>query len=343
MKKLWLWLTGGLLEGLMATVMGGMMVVSSGHLAAHELPEWRLDSGRDHPLVGKIFDPASGKTLSAAAVRDRAIAADAVLLGENHDNPDHHALQTWVVRELAAVGQKPHVAFEMIDSDQREALNRWLAGDRQDLAMLGHMLQWDKSGWPDWSLYLPIAEAAVGSGGLITAANIGKGETRALARNEPDAAALRTRLNLDTPMEAKAEQSLTATIRDSHCNMLPERAIPGMLTVQRARDSSMAHSVADVVANGHKAVLIAGGGHVRKDYAVPAWLRPLLGGKTVLSIGFVEVRPNRIQPQDYADVFDAEDIPFDLIWFTPAAEREDPCVAFRQQKEKKDQAAAGNP
>lgn len=324
-------------------VVGGMMVLSAGALAADNPPEWQLTSSQDHPLLGAVYAPAIHKMLTAEDARERVLAADVVLLGENHDNPDHHALQRWLVRELAVAGQRPHVAFEMIDADQKDALNLWLAGDRQDLAALGHVLQWEKSGWPDWRWYLPIAEVAVGGGGSLYAANISKNETRALARNLPEAAALRTRLNLDTPMDAAAEQSLTTTIRDSHCNMLPDSALPAMVTVQRARDASMAHTLADIVKAGHKAVLIAGAGHVRTDYAVPALLRSLVGDKTILSVAFVEVRPDRTKPEDYAEVFDAKAVPFDLVWFTPAAEREDPCVTFQQQRQKKGTAGSGSP
>ncbi|HSV29537.1 MAG TPA: ChaN family lipoprotein, partial [Candidatus Omnitrophota bacterium] len=67
----------------------------------------------DHRLTGRIWEPASGTFVERDRVLAQAVAADAVLLGETHDNPEHHALQAWVVRELVAAGRKPVVAFEM--------------------------------------------------------------------------------------------------------------------------------------------------------------------------------------------------------------------------------------
>ena len=62
--------------------------------------------GRDHADLGVIRELASGRTLTPQELVERLAAAPRVLVGEQHDNPDHHALQLWLLRQLAA--QRPH-------------------------------------------------------------------------------------------------------------------------------------------------------------------------------------------------------------------------------------------
>ena len=49
---------------------------------------------------------------------DIAAARDFVLLGEKHDNPDHHRLQAWMIDALVARGRRPAIAMEMLDAEQ---------------------------------------------------------------------------------------------------------------------------------------------------------------------------------------------------------------------------------
>src|SRR5512145_789768 len=94
---------------------------------ADPLPAFTAPLLRDHDLVGKLWLPAEQRFVTPEEVVTRARTADVVLLGETHDNADHHALQAWMVGRLMAAGKRPLVAFEMIDSGQEPALHRHLA------------------------------------------------------------------------------------------------------------------------------------------------------------------------------------------------------------------------
>ncbi|MCR6631692.1 MAG: ChaN family lipoprotein [Magnetospirillum sp.] len=124
-------------------------------------------------------------------------------------------------------------------------------------------------------------------------------------------------------------------IKDSHCGMLPDAALPGMVRVQRGRDAVMAATLAQGLAGGKGAVLIAGAGHVRRDRGVPALLADRTPEARILSLAFLEVRPGETDPASYGALFDSAAVPFDAVWFTPRAEREDPCEDLRQHMEKK--------
>ena len=75
---------------------------------------WQSPHFRDHPLVGRLYAPMDARFLSEADALDRLAEARYVLLGEKHDNPDHHRLQARFVEGLIERGRRPAVAFEMI-------------------------------------------------------------------------------------------------------------------------------------------------------------------------------------------------------------------------------------
>lgn len=286
-------------------------------------PSFTAPLERNHPLVGKLWLPGEGRFTSVDEVVARARAAQAVLLGETHDNPDHHALQAWMVDRITAEGARPLVAFEMITPDQEPALRRHLAAHPGDAAGLGTALAWEKSGWPDWGLYRPIVAAALEARSPLAAANL---DAAGIAKAKADTLAL-------PPLPATQLAVVEQEIRDGHCGMLPESAVPPMARIQRGRDAAMAAVLAEGVRANGQAVLIAGTGHTRRDHAVPAVLATQAPQTRIFSLGFLEVRSGRDTPTAY-------ETPFDAVWFTPAAEREDMCAAFKRHMEKKTPPAA---
>ncbi|CAA7621380.1 ChaN family lipoprotein [Magnetospirillum sp. SS-4] len=299
-------------------------------IAAHaaEPPPAAMPADGGHPLAGHIWHPASGRMLSPDEVVAHALETNAVLLGETHDNPDHHALQAWMVRRLSQAGRRPAVVFEMIDLDQQPVLDALGGGDT---ARLGEALNWEKRGWPAWTLYRPIAEAAAAAGGRLGAANLPAALTRQIAKGQhgPETAA---RFGLDQPPPPDVAAALAEDIRAGHCGMLPEPAVPGMVRVQRARDAAMAEAMATIAASPilGPVVLIAGSGHVRTDYGVPARLRRLIPDLRPFSLAFVEVEPEQTEPTAY------DPLPFDAVWFTEGIARDDSCERMRRHMEKKD-------
>jgi len=288
-------------------------------------PSPRLVS--DHPLAGRIWQPATGRFLTVAELETLLASAQVVMLGETHDNPDHHALQAWAVRTLVAAGKTPQVAFEMIDRDHQAELD----AAAHDLDGLGTALRWNERGWPDWRMYRPIAEAAQAAGGTLSAANLPADLTRQIARRtEPAEQA--ARLGLDSPLPDPVAAALADEIRTSHCNMMPDSAIPGMVRVQRGRDAEMAETIASLARHSTPVVLIAGAGHARTDRGVPDRLRQIAPGLTVFSLGLIETDQAVTDPA-------AEALPFDAVWFTGRAEREDPCAQLTRQIKKKSDAA----
>lgn len=293
---------------------------------------WRSPLGREHRLTGRIWDVAAARLIEPSTLVERLTRDRFILLGEKHDNPDHHRLQAWLLRGLIAAGRRPAVGFEMLTTDDAPAIARHLATAPTDAAGLGDVVNWNRRGWPDWALYQPIAEAALQAGLPIVATNLPQEMARALGRQgvtglEPVLAA---RLGLDRPLAPQVHAEMAEEIREAHCGYAPAERVEAMIAVQRARDVRMAESLA---ASGLEdgAMLIAGAGHVRKDRGIPVSLAARAPGATVSSLAFVEVSEGEDRPQAYAARFRRRALPFDYAWFTPRVDDLDPCEKFGEQ------------
>ena len=298
-----------------------VLVAASALLAAACAPgAWKHGAGRDHPLVGKIYQVSSERFVDQAMLLADLARADFVLIGERHDNRDHHRLQALLTRELQAASARPRVvAFEMIPSDRQLAVVEHLQTRPKDAAGLGAAVDWPALGWPDWPLYQPIAEAALAAGATIVAADLAPAQRDAVFSEGPEVlqASMVRRTGLDRDLPAPLGASLAQELREAHCGQVSEPLVEGMFRVQRARDAMMADRLA-TVAGRAGGVLIAGNGHVRSDRGVPWYLARLRPTARTLSVGLIEV-------QDEATTLPA-DLPFDYVWFTPRVDDADPCA-----------------
>ncbi|QRN96898.1 ChaN family lipoprotein [Archangium violaceum] len=295
--------------------------------------EWRSPLHRDHPLVGRIWDARRNRQVDEPTLLAELSRVRFVLLGERHDNPDHHRLQAELVRGLTASGREPVLAFEMLDTEQQAAVDEALARAPGDPDAIAQAVAWEKSGWPDWSLYRPIFAVGTERGLPILGANLPRRQVRELVTRGPEALApeTRARLGLDTPLPEAVDRAMRAEMHESHCGHLPESMLAPMVLAQRARDAQMADRLLSTSAEDG-AILITGAGHARTDRGVPADLVRRAPEQPVLAVAFLEVSPEAREPSDYAPTDSPGKLPYDYVWFTPAAEREDPCAAFRSRE-----------
>src|SRR5687767_16011942 len=82
-------LSRGRYAGPMPRLMALVLVVLAASAHAAEPPPAGL--GHDHPLTGRIWDVAGARFIITEALVARLAPARFVLLGERHDNADHHA------------------------------------------------------------------------------------------------------------------------------------------------------------------------------------------------------------------------------------------------------------
>ncbi len=293
---------------------------------------WHGPVAAPSPLLGKIWSYRDNAFITPGALAKHMAGTDFALLGETHDNADHHRLQGWMVGAIAGQGRHPAVVWEMFDTGQSAALAAFQARNTGHADALGSAVKWEKTGWPQWPLYQPIAEAALSSGLAMYAGDppvklvraIGKKGFSILPAGETE------KLLLDKPLAAGLQNALQTQIVEAHCNLIPVTATGPMYRGQRLRDASMAmHMVEKGKEDG--AILIAGTGHVRQDRAVPWYLRRLRPGKTISSLMFVGIAQDDTDPASLIPM-DPDGKPVaDYAWFTPMAVREDPCIALKKR------------
>lgn len=100
-----------------------------------------------------LYDLQQQDVVSDAAAVERLKAARIVLVGEHHNNPDHHQAQLKVIHTLHKAGRKVAVGLEMFRRDSQDALDKWIAGKTSEAQFKPIYLDnWNY----DWELYDPI-------------------------------------------------------------------------------------------------------------------------------------------------------------------------------------------
>lgn len=301
------------------------------HASSEPARAWQSALDRDHALVGRIWDVAGQRFMAAADLMQKLADARLVLLGEQHDNPDHHALQAQVIDAIVARGRKPALVFEMLDVSAQPTIDRVRAERPGDVDAIAAAVAWDESGWPSWALYRPLFAAAVRAGLPIVAAGLGPEASMQLARqgaaaHDPE---LARRFGLAQPLAPELHAALRAEMREAHCGLLPDAMLDAMVVVQRARDARLAERMHAAAATADGAVLIAGSGHARTDRGVPAALERAFSA-SAMALALHEVRAGANAASDYAPAWDSPRLPFDHVWFTPRISDADHCDELRK-------------
>ena len=232
-------------------------------MTSHRHRQRSLPQGRDHADLGVIRELASGRTLTPQELVERLAAAPRVLVGEQHDNPDHHALQLWLLRELAAQRPQGSLLMEMLNPDQQAKSMR----RRPPAVPVSHRpilirrcpgkpigIGASTARWSTYALRQPYP---------LLSANLDRAQILQIYKQRPT-------LSGEASTTQQVQATLLDDIRESHCGLLPEAQMPAMLAVQQQRDRRMAERL---LAAPTPALLLAGAFHVRKDLGVPLHLK----------------------------------------------------------------------
>ena len=237
-----------------------------------------------------------------AGARRALLPADVLLLGEEHDAPDHQQWEKNTVQWLAQRGQLAALVLEMAEQGRS---TQGLAPDASEAAVQ-KALFWNASAWP-WTTYAPVAMAAVRAGVPVLGGN--------LPRKQLNAATTDTALDAQLPEPARQRQQ--EAVRAGHCDLLPVKMLPGMVRVQIARDISLAQTAAQAHQPHQVVVVVAGAGHVKRSLGIPLHLPENLVTKVALA-----------QAGQAQEAIENE---ADWIQETPALPPQDACALLRQQ------------
>jgi len=259
--------------------------------------------------IGAAQQGRSQGLIPADVVADMQ-SADVVILGEIHDNPQHHLVQTEAIEAIAPSA----VVWEMVTEEGAQRLAQKAATNPDELSRI---LRWAESGWPPLSMYYPVFEA---SNAPVYGAMVPRAAARA-AMERGAATALgadAARYGLTVPLPPDQQTAREADQLAAHCDALPQEVLPQMVAIQRLRDAVLTRAILRATEEtGGPVAVITGNGHARKDRGIPTFLSLLQPGLKVFVMG---------QSEDGA--IDGE---FDAVIDSPTVEREDPCKAFETQ------------
>ncbi|HXX66926.1 MAG TPA: ChaN family lipoprotein [Polyangiaceae bacterium] len=292
---------------------------------------WESTLDATHPLVGVVWDVDGHRRASEAELVARLQSSDVVLVGETHDNPDHHRLEARLLAAYAERHTTPAVVFEMLDREQQAIVDATLRQCPDDVDALAQAVGWASSGWPAWLMYRPVFQAAVAANAVVLAGGIGRNAAMRIARDGPASydPGLDQAFSLHEPAPAEVDAAMRREMGESHCGLVPNEMLELMVLVQRTRDALLAARLHEGASRGGGALLVAGTGHVRRDRGVPAQLARVYAIES-LSVGLLEARASAPTPEDYVQSFEAKRLPFDYVWFTPRANDIDHCAELRE-------------
>ena len=234
---------------------------------------------------------------------DRAQALPAILLlGEQHDAPEHQQWERDTVHTLAREGRLAAVVLEMAHAgaDTRALEAHPTESDVQAA------LQWQAAGWP-WERYAPVVMAAVQAGVPVHGGNLPRSAMRDVMQQP----------HWDQHLNADAWERQRAAIRTGHCDLLPATQITPMARIQLAKDERMAHTAKTLLQPGKTVLIVAGRGHVLRSVGIPTWL------PAHITTGVAVAQAEGAEPTLTTDR--------DWLVRTPAVQAQDHCAALRAQ------------
>jgi uncharacterized iron-regulated protein len=273
--------------------------------------------------AGLIWDVAAAAPISREALDQRIAATTYILLGEKHDNAHHHRLQGEILNRLLEAGRRPVLVWEMLPRSLQPKIDAYASNKDASADGFAEAVGWTGLGWGAWSLFRPIAEAALAGGARQRAGGLDRADLKAVGRGGMKALPkdLAARLPEGEPLSPAQRKIIEDAVFDGHCGYVPRAHLGPMISVQIARDLALANALTHPPAPDG-AVLIAGAQHVRRDAGAPVHLVRMRPSASILAIGFIETGPDRRpDPLELARTSG-----HDILWFTAPGPDKDYCA-----------------
>lgn len=249
-------------------------------LAALLLLQPLLAAAQECPAPGWLrLDGERPAAVAPGALIADVAQRDVVLLGEHHEEADHHR---WQLHTLAALhAQRPGmvIGFEAFPRRAQPALDKWVAGGLTVPQFLAET-KWEEVWAFPAEIYLPLFEFARLHRVPMVALNVDRGLTSAVAARGWDAVPELQREGVSRPAPApQAYRDELARVHKEHKEKVP---LANFIEAQQTWDRAMAQALAPHAA-GALVVGIIGSGHLRHGHGVPLQLRDL-GVKRVATL-----------------------------------------------------------
>jgi uncharacterized iron-regulated protein len=219
-----------------------------------------------------------------------ARSADVLLLGEAHDDADHHL---WQLQSLGMLlGQRGAlvIGMEMFPRRVQPALDRWIAGQLSEEQLL-EQSEWDRVWRFDPELYLPILRFARLNRIPLIALNVERSLIAETGSSGWDAVAAERREGITDPAPAPNDyRDILKSSFYAHGEHRDEPAEPEdiafeyFVQAQLVWDRAFAQALADASISHPQSLIVGiiGSGHLRYGHGVPHQLRSLGIDNTVV-------------------------------------------------------------
>ncbi|MBI4292482.1 MAG: ChaN family lipoprotein [Betaproteobacteria bacterium] len=223
-----------------------------------------------------------GARVEASEVLTRAARGSVVLLGESHDNADHHRWQLQTLGALAALRKNLVIGFEMFPRRVQGALDRWIAGELSEEEFL-RASDWSRVWGMATEHYLPLFHFARINRIPMLALNVERELVQSVRARGFEAVPPEKREGLTAA--APASEAYVDWLYKIYSEHGEKGRIAGRSDPEFRRfvdaelvwDSAMGQAIAQSIARTPEALVVGimGSGHVRFGYGVPRQLESL--------------------------------------------------------------------
>ena len=227
---------------------------------------------------------AAPKQVEPNLLLPRLARDSAVLLGETHDNPDHHRWQLQTLTALHALHPNMQLAFEMFPRRVQPVLDRWVAVELSEPEFLT-AVQWTRIWSVDAQLYLPIFQFARMNRVPMIAMNVDQELAKAVDEKGYDRVPPEQREGVTRPApasDAYLEFLMKAYGAHDHVAHGKETnrddpAFRRFVESQQLWDRAMAQAIVTAVKSNSAPLVVGilGGGHIIEGFGVPHQLKDL--------------------------------------------------------------------
>ena len=272
-------------------VVGGCLLISG----------FSAVSADDGPPLCKLYpaqwlNPSSGREITPAGLFAGLADKPVVLLGEVHDNRDHHRWQHYMLAALHAQNPNMILGLEMLPRRTQPVLNDWSQGKLDEAAFL-EQSEWADVWGYDASLYLPLLHFARLHRLPTIALNVDRQLVSRVGAEGWQSLAPDERQGLSDPAPASAEYRLSLaelyayklqmyahgeddTTGDGAADLeevMQSEAFANFVDAQLTWDRAMAEAIATAHRRhpGAQIVGIVGRGHIESGYGIPHQLADL--------------------------------------------------------------------
>lgn len=224
-----------------------------------------------HVGTGGILEAESGRRISFDELINGLSEKDIVFIGEVHDNPDHHLIQTQILQALLdRWGKDAAVGMEFFPSTAQETLNRYIQGELVESEFLS-TVKWEKIWGYDYHLYRPLMLSAKQRSIEVLGINVAPDVVKKVAREGLSSLTPHEREQIPREMDLE-----NAGHREFLHNVFQEHAhadvggFENFYAAQVVWDETMAENIAShLKTRGGKMVVFTGIGHIIHKFGIP--------------------------------------------------------------------------